>query len=130
MPFAPRCAAARCADKSGYGHVYENNTCLLSSATAAAYDYGSCSLSNALSPPRTASEKNMFLLPGGVNLSDVRVNCQNSHISMEEWQAASGFDMDSSAGPLPQDISAYVQMLYSFLPGPEEGGRSRSRPAR
>ena len=103
--------------KSGFDHVYENNTCLLSSPTALAYDYGSCSLSNALDPPRTSTNANVLLSPTGNNLSSVLMNCGGKTLTIAEWQLASGSDSTSSSGPLP-NMDDLVSTLYAFLPGP------------
>ena len=108
---------------SGFGHSWYNNTCLLSSGAAIAYDYESCSTTNALSPPRIATYNNTFLSPaaGAGGLAAVLLSCAGSKITVPAWSAASGMEAGSAAGPLP-DPAALAAQLLAFLPGPEAGG--------
>ena len=109
--------------RSGYGHSWFNNTCLLSTAAGVAYDYESCSTTNAESPPRISSYNNTFLSPaeGGGGLAAVPVSCAGAKITMSAWSAASGMEAGSTTGPLP-DPAALAAQLLAYLPGPEAGG--------
>ena len=105
--------------RSGYGHEFSNNTCILSSAAAPAYDYGDCSTTDALSPPRTASFNNTFLTPAGAGgLAAVSLRCGADVISLAQWHAISGFEGGSVTAGLPDPTDLAAQ-LYAFLPGPE-----------
>jgi hypothetical protein len=111
--------------KSGYSHSWFNNTCLLSTVGASAYEYESCSTVSSSDPPRISSFNNSFLSPAaGVNgLAAVLMQCAGKTITIAQWQAASGMEVGSNAGPLP-DPGALAARLLAFLPGPEAGGSS------
>ena len=111
---------------SGYGHVYANNSCVLADASAHAYNYSPCNETNSADPPMTRSYANRFFSPatGSGGLGAVRVACSQDTLSIAQWQAGTGNEAGSSAGPMP-DPGALADELYAFLPGPESGGSGR-----
>ena len=112
---------------SGYGHVFMNNTCILADANGYAYQFSPCNKSNTLDPPMTASSSNRFFSPatGAGGLGAVRIACNQETLSVAQWQADTGNEAGSSAGPMP-DPGALADELYAFLPGPEPGGSGRA----
>jgi hypothetical protein len=109
--------------RSGYGHVFANNTCVMALG-ARAYAYNDCDVGNAASPPRIAAYNNTYLSAAGANLSAVTMACGQQALSLAAWQAASGSEAGSRAGPLP-DPEALAQQLWALLPGPQAGGSGR-----
>lgn len=103
---------------SGYEHHFSNNTCLLASASAPVFSYGSCNASDPADPPTTFSSENVFLTPAGADLSAVTLLCAGSSVTVPLWEQDTGNEAGSVAAPLPSDLVAFAAQLYAFLPGP------------